>query len=377
MKVLELFSGIGGMHYALKSFQKDCDSNIHQHTFDVIAVDNNQNANSVYHLNFGAAPICKNVESLPETWFSESKFDILTMSPPCQPFTRLGQGKAEDDFRCEALLFIIERFQSASKPIPFVLMENVQGFEKSSPRRLLVEVLILKGFDVQEFILTPFQFGIPNSRPRYYLLAKRLKVKGNGRISDLVLKPVEKFNEERESESNEIAPQNQLEDQYHQCHPFCDQYHSKIKPLSCFLDETLNKNLQVAIQSTAHSSVVGNGSNNLSHSHTNYIILKGKEFVEKFHICDKDSLESSCFTKGYPRCIGKSGSILRVKTVNGDSYRYFTEYEISSLLGFPREFKFPGNISLKQRYALLGNSLCVPVVCHLLGILLSPVDNAS
>ncbi|CAG8538226.1 10925_t:CDS:2 [Acaulospora colombiana] len=50
--------------------------------------------------------------------------------------------------------------------------------------------------------------------------------------------------------------------------------------------------------------------------------------------------------------------------------RYFTEYEISSIMGFPEEFSFPPEVSLKQRYKVLGNSINVKVVAELIKYLL-------
>nr|XP_021504157.1 tRNA (cytosine(38)-C(5))-methyltransferase [Meriones unguiculatus] len=49
--------------------------------------------------------------------------------------------------------------------------------------------------------------------------------------------------------------------------------------------------------------------------------------------------------------------------------RYFTPKEIANLQGFPPEFGFPGKITVKQRYRLLGNSLNVHVVANLLTVL--------
>ncbi|PNX84313.1 tRNA (cytosine(38)-C(5))-methyltransferase-like protein, partial [Trifolium pratense] len=60
--------------------------------------------------------------------------------------------------------------------------------------------------------------------------------------------------------------------------------------------------------------------------------------------------------------------------------RYFTPREVSgfslfsgiscilvaNLHSFPEDFEFPEHISLKQRYALLGNSLSIAVVAPLL-----------
>jgi len=54
-----------------------------------------------------------------------------------------------------------------------LLIENVAGFETSSTRQILISTLRSIGYTTLELLLTPLQFGIPNSRLRYYLLAKR------------------------------------------------------------------------------------------------------------------------------------------------------------------------------------------------------------
>ena len=57
--------------------------------------------------------------------------------------------------------------------LQFLLLENVGGFERSQARQLVVSSLAAAGFSLQEFLLCPRQIGVPNSRLRYYLLAKR------------------------------------------------------------------------------------------------------------------------------------------------------------------------------------------------------------
>lgn len=46
--------------------------------------------------------------------------------------------------------------------------------------------------------------------------------------------------------------------------------------------------------------------------------------------------------------------------------RYFTPREVGNLHAFPPSFGFPAHVTLKQRYACLGNSLSVEVVASLL-----------
>ena len=50
--------------------------------------------------------------------------------------------------------------------------------------------------------------------------------------------------------------------------------------------------------------------------------------------------------------------------------RFFTPREIANLHSFPAAFSFPAHITLRQRYALLGNSLSALVVADLLRYLL-------
>ena len=47
------------------------------------------------------------------------------------------------------------------------------GFEVSEARRSLVSTLSSSGFFWREFLLTPTQIGVPNSRLRYYLIARK------------------------------------------------------------------------------------------------------------------------------------------------------------------------------------------------------------
>lgn len=52
--------------------------------------------------------------------------------------------------------------------------------------------------------------------------------------------------------------------------------------------------------------------------------------------------------------------------------RYFTPREVANLHSFPSSFSFPPHVTMKQQYALLGNSLSVAVVADLLTYLLTP-----
>ena len=52
-------------------------------------------------------------------------------------------------------------------------MENVKGFDQATTRNDLLDALRSRDYHWQEFLLSPEQIGMPNSRLRYYLIASR------------------------------------------------------------------------------------------------------------------------------------------------------------------------------------------------------------
>ncbi|XP_062425046.1 tRNA (cytosine(38)-C(5))-methyltransferase isoform X3 [Rhea pennata] len=165
LRVLELYSGIGGMHQALKDSCMSAEV--------VAAVDVNTLANEVYKHNFPGTPLwAKTIEGITLKEFDRLSFDMVLMSPPCQPFTRIGLQGDVSDPRTKSFLYILDILPRLQKLPKYILLENVKGFESSSARNELLQTLETCGFKYQEFLLSPTCLGIPNSRLRYFLIAK-------------------------------------------------------------------------------------------------------------------------------------------------------------------------------------------------------------
>ncbi|NXT02156.1 TRDMT methyltransferase, partial [Jacana jacana] len=87
-------------------------------------------------------------------------------------FLRIGLQGDVSDPRTKSFLYILNILPRLQKLPKYLLVENVKGFESSSARNELLRTLETCGFKYQEFLLSPTCLGIPNSRLRYFLIAK-------------------------------------------------------------------------------------------------------------------------------------------------------------------------------------------------------------
>ncbi|XP_029687715.1 tRNA (cytosine(38)-C(5))-methyltransferase-like isoform X2 [Takifugu rubripes] len=344
MRVLELYSGIGGMHYAL------IESNLSYQV--VAAVDINTTANQVYTHNFpNTALLNKTIEGITLEEFNKLSFDMILMSPPCQPFTRIGLQRDLDDPRTKSFLHIVDLLPRLSKAPLYILLENVKGFEKSAAREYLVKTLRECQYTVQEMMVSPTHVGIPNSRLRYYLMAKR------------------SAQQKSDAQTGQEAPVS---------------FHPTFQNLSPTTDELQELQIQAFLepQEDVHEP---------QHLLPPKTLLR---YAQLLDIVRPSCRRSVCFTKGYRKYVEGTGSVLqccldtsvedvfpsldqcseeeKVQRLLDLKLRYFTPREVANLMGFPQSFTFPESVSTKQQYRLLGNSLNVVVVAKLLQLLVTP-----
>ncbi|XP_056869773.1 tRNA (cytosine(38)-C(5))-methyltransferase isoform X4 [Takifugu flavidus] len=344
MRVLELYSGIGGMHYAL------IESNLSYQV--VAAVDINTTANQVYTHNIpNTALLNKTIEGITLEEFNKLSFDMILMSPPCQPFTRIGLQRDLDDPRTKSFLHIVDLLPRLSKAPLYILLENVKGFEKSAAREYLVKTLRECQYTVQEMMVSPTHVGIPNSRLRYYLMAKR------------------SAQQKSDAQTGQEAPVS---------------FHPTFQNLSPTTDELQELQIQAFLepQEDVHEP---------QHLLPPKTLLR---YAQLLDIVRPSCRRSVCFTKGYRKYVEGTGSVLqccldtsvedvfpsldqcseeeKVQRLLDLKLRYFTPREVANLMGFPQSFTFPESVSTKQQYRLLGNSLNVVVVAKLLQLLVTP-----
>ncbi|KAJ8977755.1 hypothetical protein NQ317_001119 [Molorchus minor] len=312
MNVLELYSGIGGFHFALD------ESGVNGKV--VASIEINNVANEIYKHNFPETKLYNsNIEGLTSEFINKLNVDTILMSPPCQPFTRNGLQKDIKDPRTASFLHVLQLLPSLH--ITKLLIENVKGFESSEMRDILTSTLEKCEFVYQEFILSPHQIGIPNSRHRYYCLAKKLPHVFSFQAGKLML----------------TFP--------------CQIQKQECFPISNILEDKVSQNYVLS----------------------DSILMKRLNIMD---ICHPDSTRSCCFTKAYGRFLEGTGSVFTEKTksqfaeiikevnVSSDDrsklelikslkLRFFTPREICRLMCFPERFTFPDTISDRKKYMVL------------------------
>lgn len=267
-------------------------------------------------------------------------------------FHRLGLQKDVDDNRTDSFLHLIESVLPAIRQKPsFLLIENVKGFETSQTHTIVMSILKRLKYHCREFLLSPFQIGIPNSRLRYYLIA-RLEHAFPFGTDETVIETVPSVHQQ--------VP----------CIKCC-------RVIDCHADNGEVRKLQSFLSEQIESCFL------LTEKHLGY--------TQGLDIVTKNSTRTCCFTRGYGHLLLGAGSVLQMND-NLDAHqimlrirdhndgekitrlkelglRFFTPQEVANLMCFPSDFRFPDHITNNQKYRLLGNSVNVNVILLMLQIL--------
>ncbi|KAG6814401.1 hypothetical protein H0H92_007404 [Tricholoma furcatifolium] len=371
-RALEFYSGIGGLHLAFE--RSGVQGSVVQ------AFDWDQTACQVYSANHQAGIVQKvDITTLTAADLASYRADLWLLSPACQPYTVLNpNAKGASDPRAQSFLHLIQVVLpdlSVSKSLPArLLIENVGGFETSSTRQILLSTLRSLGYITVELLLTPLQFGIPNSRLRYYLLAK-LKPLAFAHV------PVHEESSEADVVWKHIPGHSAWIDPRLERLDVNDDYQRKQSPTQS-IDSV--RRIEEYLDDPDSSS---------AWPHPNAVPEKVlTKWGRLFDIVLPSSQRSCCFTRGYSQLVERAGSILQVNeeldtTETFDRFldacsrddspnaveilrplqlRYFSSSELLRLFDFTpphssATFLWPSGISTKSKYRLIGNSVNVHV----------------
>ncbi|KAI8614644.1 S-adenosyl-L-methionine-dependent methyltransferase [Chytriomyces sp. MP71] len=378
IRALEFFCGIGGLHYglnlALRQLRAE-DASTQAEGKVLEAFDINHVTNRIYTHNFGHAPSQRAIEKLTATELDKMGADMWLLSPPCQPFTRGGKKLDDKDPRSRALLHLLDSLPHLRNPPRYLLLENVLNFEVSRSRDRLVRVLTRLGYDVQEWLLSPLQFGIPNDRKRYYLTAVRKRMtrafragdtesdtmKGDSMgdkksvdstsVQERVATDEHLLEVQGADKDDEVSPLNLKTDW-----PFPVQ---DMEPVSSYLDANLVGQVGGATphmpssNDSAAATVFAAGRDGQECASVEALkipeaFVKKRKFISDGYVVGPADKKSACFTKAYGHHGVGAGSFLQTKGFDlpkilddplaaTEKYglRFFSPNEVARLHGFP------------------------------------------
>jgi len=197
---IDLFSGCGGLSYGFsksKSFQ--C----------LLASDVWDKAGEHYELNHKNEPFelrdfskQEDIDSVVSRF--KNKCDVVLGGPPCQGFSTLGKRKLV----CEKSILVDSFLEVATRIKPrLILMENVKTItSKKHPAGGLVtdkidELLARSGYAYKTIILSATDFGLGQTRKRFFLFAVKKK---NKAILDELIEGIEKKKKKKFSTLKEL-----------------------------------------------------------------------------------------------------------------------------------------------------------------------------
>lgn len=375
---VDLFSGIGGFHYAMKKISKDAKC--------VFASEINPNAVKVYKDNFN---INSNFDIRHLKGVDIPKFDVLCAGFPCQPFSKAG---AQLGFTHEnGVLFneierlIDEKIKIGQKP-KILILENVKNLISHDNYRtwaIIKEKIINLGYNIVDkpIVIGPHHLGIPQLRERAIILAvdknlfadeimiKIPEAKTKKTIYD-ILEPID------EDELKDLKLTNYQIKVLDAWNYFINNLNVKTIGFPIWSDDFTESRDISTFPDWKKSFVLKN--RKLYNDNKEMIDFWRKEFGVDSFVRTHRKFEWQAGTEiesVYQGIIQFRTSGIRVKRPNnsptlvamthipivGRERRYLSPREACNLQSFPRNFKF--NSVGHDIYRLLGNSVNVDVIC--------------
>lgn len=311
---IDLFAGIGGMRLAFEEAGGKC----------VYSNEWNKFCKMTYYENFGEYPdddITKvDAESIPD-------HDVLVAGFPCQPFSiagvskknSLGRATGFEDKTQGTLFFDICRILKAKRPKAFMLenVKNLQSHDKGRTFQIITESLNELDYKIFYKVLDGKNY-VPQHRERILIVGFDRKRFGEWFDFEFDITPVSP-----QPVMKDIL-QNQVDKKY-----------------------TLSDNLWNYLQKyAAKHKAAGNGFG--------------------YGIASPDGISRTLSARYY-----KDGSEILIEQP-GKNPRRLTPRECARLQGFPDSFKIP--VSDTQAYRQFGNSVVVPLIADVAGLLIDKLE---
>lgn len=350
-KTIDLFAGIGGIRRGFELTGR---------FENLISAEIDPSACMTYEHLYGENPMNDVTSSEFKNKVSRQKYDVLLAGFPCQTFSIAGKKEGFLDKTRGTLFFDIADILSKTQPKAF-LLENVEGLtshKKGQTFRTVLETLTLGlgykvigveeddgtiSYDRASFIRSASDFGIPQKRPRTYIMGFKKELVEHMIFEEL---PVKRSQKPIYKDLNELLDSN-------------------VKPnfymASGYLNTLKEHRKRHGAKGNGFGYMVVNDPNESGSYTANTILATGGSGKERNLVYQPRS--------------DIAGMILPGKKthLNDEGIRHMTPNEWGKLQGFvnyafidPKtgkdRFSFPKHISNAQRYKQFGNSVCIPVI---------------
>ncbi len=165
LRFIDLFAGIGGIRYGLEQAAKDKGMT----PVCVLTSEIKPYAVSVLHENHPAETIMGDITKIETKNIPD--FDILCAGFPCQAFSSAGKRQGFADTR-GTLFFEVERILKEKRPKGFIL-ENVEGLvnhDGGKTLQVIIDRLTALDYKFDFRVLNSKYFGVPQERKRIYIV---------------------------------------------------------------------------------------------------------------------------------------------------------------------------------------------------------------
>lgn len=162
LRFIDLFAGLGGFHQALTALGHKC----------VFACEHDEYLASLYEKNFRIRPH-GNIRAIDLS--AVPSHDVLCAGFPCQPFSKAGGQRGFECPQWGDLINYVIRILRVHKPKYFIIenVPNLVRHRQGQTRHTIIHRLRLAGYSVDDGLLSPHHFGIPQIRERAFLVGRR------------------------------------------------------------------------------------------------------------------------------------------------------------------------------------------------------------
>jgi len=189
LKILDLFSGIGGFSYAAERIVGG------YKTTQFVEID--PYCQSVLRKNFPNTPIHDDIKTFTA---KRGEFDVLTAGFPCQDLSVAGRQKGIGEGTRSGLFYEIIRLLGEIQP-KFVLFENVRNLlshEKGATFQEILFQIAKAGYDAEWSVVSAKDLGACHKRERLWIIAYPFGNGVQGRLQGSVLREREFFSNQLE-----------------------------------------------------------------------------------------------------------------------------------------------------------------------------------